>query len=83
MTRTKKTYTVPVARLVPVRATSTRELGFERGRVFIADDFDAPVPKKVLKLFHGSCSSSYALGREHVGNRDQAWSQETDGTGGF
>jgi len=44
---------VPVARLVPVRASSTRELGFERGRVFIADDFDAPLPKKVLKLFHG------------------------------
>jgi len=53
MTRTKKTYNVPAARLVPVRASSTRELGFERGRVFIADDFDAPLPKEVLKLFRG------------------------------
>jgi prevent-host-death family protein len=44
---------VPVARLVPVRAAATRELGFERGRVFIADDFDAPLPKEVLKLFQG------------------------------
>ena len=42
---------VPVARLVPVRAASKRELGFERGRVFIADDFDAPLPKDVLKSF--------------------------------
>jgi prevent-host-death family protein len=44
---------VPVARLVPVRASSGRELGFESGRVFIADDFDAPLPAAVLKLFHG------------------------------
>ncbi len=44
---------VPVARLVPVRATTKRELGFERGRVFIADDFDAPLPDEVLKRFEG------------------------------
>jgi prevent-host-death family protein len=42
---------VPVARLVPVQPTTKRELGFERGRVFIADDFDAPLPKDVLKSF--------------------------------
>jgi prevent-host-death family protein len=44
---------VPVARLVPVRAPTGRELGFERGRVFIADDFDAPLPDDLLKRFEG------------------------------
>jgi prevent-host-death family protein len=44
---------VPVARLVPVRAATTRELGFERGRVVIADDFDAPLPDDLLKHFEG------------------------------
>ena len=44
---------VPVARLVPVSPPSQRELGFERGRVFIADDFDAPLPDDELKLFEG------------------------------
>ena len=44
---------VPVARLIAVRPAATRELGFERGRVFIADDFDAPLPDDELKLFEG------------------------------
>jgi prevent-host-death family protein len=44
---------VPVARLVPVAPPSQRELGFERGRVFIADDFDAPLPDDELKRFEG------------------------------
>jgi len=44
---------VPVARLVPVSPPSQRELGFERGRVFIADDFDAPLPDDELKRFEG------------------------------
>jgi hypothetical protein len=28
-----------------------RPLGFEKGRVFIADDFDAPLPEDVLRTF--------------------------------
>ena len=44
---------VPVARLVPVRPATKRELGFECGRVFIADDFDAPLPDEVLERFEG------------------------------
>ena len=44
---------VPVARLVPVQPPSKRELGFEHGRVFIADDFDAPLADDVLGLFEG------------------------------
>ena len=43
---------VPVARLVPVVVpTDQRPLGTEQGRVFIADDFDAPLPADVLDSF--------------------------------
>lgn len=31
----------PVARLVPVPKTGKREMGFAKGQVWIADDFDA------------------------------------------
>ena len=44
---------VPVARLVPLRPPTKRELGFERGRVFIPDDFDAPLPEDELERFEG------------------------------
>jgi prevent-host-death family protein len=43
---------VPVARLVPVvMPTEQRPLGIERGRVIIADDFDAPLTEDVLDSF--------------------------------
>lgn len=43
---------VPVARLVPVvLPVDQRPLGTEQGRVFIADDFDAPLPADVLDSF--------------------------------
>jgi len=43
---------VPVARLVPVvLPVDHRPLGTEQGRVFIADDFDAPLPADVLDRF--------------------------------
>ncbi len=43
---------VPVARLVPVvLPAEQRPLGTEQGRVFIADDFDAPLPADVLDSF--------------------------------
>jgi prevent-host-death family protein len=45
---------VPVARLVAVEPTKkTRPLGFARGQIWIADDFDAPLPDDLLKLFYG------------------------------
>lgn len=45
---------VPVARLVAVEPTKkTRPLGMDRGRIWIADDFDAPLPDDLLKLFYG------------------------------
>ena len=43
---------VPVARLVPVvRSDDKRPLGTEKGRLHIADDFDAPLPASVLEAF--------------------------------
>jgi prevent-host-death family protein len=44
---------VPVARLVAVEPEAKRPLGFARGEIWIADDFDAPLPDELLKLFYG------------------------------
>ena len=45
---------VPVARLVPVEGKGkVRPLGFARGEVWVADDFDAPLPDDLLKEFYG------------------------------
>ena len=42
----------PMVRLVPV-ATKRRRTGYGdmKGRIWIADDFDAPLPDHVLRLF--------------------------------
>jgi len=45
---------VPVARLVAVEPKqAVRPLGFARGEVWGADDFDAPLPDDLLKAFYG------------------------------
>ena len=45
---------VPVARLVPViNKQNIRPLGFARGEVWVADDFDAPLPDDLLAQFYG------------------------------
>ena len=42
----------PVARLVPMGGNPPqRELGRDAGRVWIADDFDAPLPEDLLEEF--------------------------------
>lgn len=44
----------PVARLVAVaEPPRPRELGRDRGKIWIADDFDAPLPDDVLADFEG------------------------------
>lgn len=44
---------VPVARLVPLQPKGkTRPLGMDRGKVWIADDFDS-LPDDLLKDFYG------------------------------
>jgi prevent-host-death family protein len=44
---------VPVARLVAVEPKAKRPLGFARGQVWVADDFDAPLPDDLLAEFYG------------------------------
>jgi prevent-host-death family protein len=46
---------VPVARLVAVEPEKKkiRPLGFARGEVWVADDFDAPLPDDLLAQFYG------------------------------
>jgi prevent-host-death family protein len=44
---------VPVARLVAVEPKKKRPLGFARGEIWIADDFDAPLPDDLLAAFYG------------------------------
>ena len=45
---------VPVARLVPADPReSKRPLGFAKGEVWVADDFDAPLSEELLKEFYG------------------------------
>lgn len=39
----------PIARLIPAGPAPRRELGLERGDIWIADDFDAPMPDEWLE----------------------------------
>ena len=42
----------PVARLVPIESGARkRVLGLDEGKIWIADDFDAPLPDEILDLF--------------------------------
>jgi prevent-host-death family protein len=49
----------PVARLCPIEPPKRRKsrIGFMKGRIKLAPDFDAPLPDEVLKLFEGEESS--------------------------
>ncbi|HVK85452.1 MAG TPA: type II toxin-antitoxin system prevent-host-death family antitoxin [Kofleriaceae bacterium] len=44
---------VPVAKLVAFRVGARRQLGQWRGRVRVADDFDAPLPEDELRAWEG------------------------------
>ena len=41
----------PVAKLVPIRKRARRKLGIDDGRYEVPEDFDAPLPPKVLDSF--------------------------------
>jgi prevent-host-death family protein len=44
----------PLARLVPVQPRKPlRQPGFLKGRIKIADDFDAPLPDELVAAFEG------------------------------
>jgi prevent-host-death family protein len=50
---------VPVARLVPIQLSkSKRELGIDKGKIWISDDFDAPSPE-IEALFGGERKNSH------------------------
>jgi prevent-host-death family protein len=42
----------PVAKLVPIRPKRRRP-GSARGKIFIRDDFDDPLPDDILRAFEG------------------------------
>jgi prevent-host-death family protein len=45
---------VPVAKLIAVASSNAeRPLGALEGQIYIADDFDAPLPDDLLALFNG------------------------------
>ena len=47
----------PMARLVAMEAAKpVRRRGFMKGEIWIADDFDAPLPDDLLDLFEGKGS---------------------------
>lgn len=49
----------PVARLVPFTPLGKRRtFGRMRGKIQVADDFDAPLPDDVLADFHGDVLTS-------------------------
>jgi prevent-host-death family protein len=43
-----------VARLVPAEGKPKRKLGTLKGKIWMSEDFDAPLPDEMLKLFEGS-----------------------------
>ena len=43
----------PIARLVPVHATTDRVLGRDRGAFEVPEDFDDPLPAELLARFLG------------------------------
>jgi prevent-host-death family protein len=49
---------VPRARLVPLKPRVRRRPGGSKGRIWIAPDFDAPLPDDVLDLFEGKRHAS-------------------------
>jgi len=46
---------VPAARLVRIEEKPAKErpMGMDRGKIWISEDFDAPLPDDLLKLFYG------------------------------
>ena len=43
----------PMAKLVPIRAAMRRRPGRAKGHIWMADDFDAPLPDELVRAFEG------------------------------
>jgi prevent-host-death family protein len=41
----------PIARLVPAETAKPRKLGTLKGKIWMSEDFDAPLPDDMLELF--------------------------------
>jgi prevent-host-death family protein len=48
----------PIARLSPIEPLKRRKsrIGFMKGKIKFAPDFDAPLPEEIIKLFEGEGS---------------------------
>jgi prevent-host-death family protein len=42
----------PIARVVPIKKREKRILGKERGKIWMSDDFDEPLPGEILSEFY-------------------------------
>jgi prevent-host-death family protein len=49
----------PIARLVPIQKVQRMDqlLGIDKGRLWIAKDFDAPLPESILADFEGASAN--------------------------
>jgi prevent-host-death family protein len=43
----------PLAKLVPIAARKPLKFGFWKGKVWMSDDFDDPLPWEIQKYFEG------------------------------
>ncbi|MGH2952648.1 MAG: type II toxin-antitoxin system Phd/YefM family antitoxin [Solirubrobacterales bacterium] len=43
----------PLAKLVPIEEPKPRKLGLAKGKIWISDDFDDPLPWEIQKYFEG------------------------------
>ena len=53
---------VPVAKLIAV-TPAKRPLGIARGEIWVAEDFDAPLPDDLLAAFYGETPGENPRGR--------------------
>ena len=42
----------PIAKIVPLRKKGKRSLGKEKGKIWISDDFNDPLPEDLLSEFY-------------------------------
>ena len=42
----------PIAKIIPLGKKRKRELGRERGKIWMSDDFTGPLPKEILEEFY-------------------------------
>src|SRR5207302_3324042 len=75
---------VPVARLVPVEVKkNVRPLGFARGEIWVADDFDAPLPDYLFAAFEGDLEDTEVATRRKRKRKLSIWLIRWSGCGGW